>query len=158
MNNILIRSGPQHSQFIFLDPLPPLSMIHVWYYSAISSLIYSSTVLTTLLHLMQTKGTSYQAEMLHYTMFHPMNQQKDLPQRLDKFRFSQSKPQIDEKWCLQLFHTLLVLLPSTHTFQVHARLKEHFATCTSFAYKQLYFLVYITVNLYTSVSTVIKDS
>jgi hypothetical protein len=46
---------------------------------------------------MQTKGTSYQAEMLHYTMFHPMNQQKDLPQRLDKFRFSQSKPQIDEK-------------------------------------------------------------
>jgi hypothetical protein len=46
---------------------------------------------------MQTKGTSYQAEMLHYMMFHPMNQQKDLPQQLDKFRFSRIKPQIDEK-------------------------------------------------------------
>jgi hypothetical protein len=46
---------------------------------------------------MQTKGTSYQAEMLHNMMFHPMNQQKDLPQRLNKFRFGRSKPQIDEK-------------------------------------------------------------
>jgi hypothetical protein len=28
---------------------------------------------------MQTKGTSYQVEMLHYLMFHPMNQPKDIP-------------------------------------------------------------------------------
>jgi hypothetical protein len=45
---------------------------------------------------MQTKGTSYRAEMLYYLMFHPMNQQKDLPQRLDKFRWGGRKPQIDE--------------------------------------------------------------
>jgi hypothetical protein len=44
---------------------------------------------------MQSKGTSYQAEMLHYLMFHPMNQQKDLLQRLDKFRLGGRKPQID---------------------------------------------------------------
>jgi hypothetical protein len=44
---------------------------------------------------MQTKGTSYWAEMLHYLMFYPMNQQKDLPQRLDKF-LGGRKPQIDE--------------------------------------------------------------
>jgi hypothetical protein len=80
-------------------------------------------------------------EMLHYLMFHPMNQQKDLPS--DFYNFS---------------HTLLVLLPSTHTFQVHARLKEHFATCASFVYKQFIFLVYITVHLYTSVSVVISIS
>jgi hypothetical protein len=36
-------------------------------------------LLTTLLHLMQTKGTSYRAQMLHYLMFHPMNQPKDIP-------------------------------------------------------------------------------
>jgi hypothetical protein len=47
--------------------------------------IYVLTVLPTLLHFMQTKGTSYRAEMLHYLMFHPMNQQKDLSQWLDKF-------------------------------------------------------------------------
>jgi hypothetical protein len=45
---------------------------------------------------MQTKGTSYQVEMLHYLMFHPMNQQKDMPQRLDKFWLGGRKPQIDE--------------------------------------------------------------
>jgi hypothetical protein len=45
---------------------------------------------------MQTKGTSYQAEMLHYLMFHLMNQKKDLPQLLDKFRLGGRKPQIDE--------------------------------------------------------------
>jgi hypothetical protein len=28
---------------------------------------------------MQTKGTSYRAEILHYLMFHPMNQLKDIP-------------------------------------------------------------------------------
>jgi hypothetical protein len=52
-------------------------------------------------------------------------------------------------------HTLLVLLPSTHIFQVHTWLKEHFATCTSFVYKQFNFSIYITVHLYTSVSAVI---
>jgi hypothetical protein len=62
---------------------------------AISSLIYGSLVLTTLC-LMHTKGTSYQAEMLHYLMFHPMNQKKDLPQWLDKFQLGGGKPQIDE--------------------------------------------------------------
>jgi hypothetical protein len=46
---------------------------------------------------MQTKETSYWAEMLHYQMFHPMNQQKGLPRRLDKIRMDQSKPQTDEK-------------------------------------------------------------
>jgi hypothetical protein len=97
MNKILIRSGPQHSQFIFLGPLPPLGLRHVCYYLAISSLIYGSTVLRTLLRLMQTKGTLYQVEMLQYLMFHPMNQQKDLPRWLDKFRLGQSKTQIDEK-------------------------------------------------------------
>jgi hypothetical protein len=45
---------------------------------------------------MQTKGPSYWAEMLHYLMFHPMNQQKDLPQRLDKFPLGGRKPLIDE--------------------------------------------------------------
>jgi hypothetical protein len=54
-------------------------------------------------------------------------------------------------------HTLLVLT-STHTFQVHARLKKHFATCTSFVYKQFNFLVYITAHLDTSVSAVISIS
>jgi hypothetical protein len=54
--------------------------------------------------------------------------------------------------------TLLVLLLSTHTFQGHAWLKEHFATCTSFVYKQFNFLVYINVHLYTSVSVVIGIS
>jgi hypothetical protein len=44
---------------------------------------------------MQTKGTSYQAEMLHYLMFHPMNQHKGLPQRLDKFRLGGRKQQVD---------------------------------------------------------------
>jgi hypothetical protein len=52
------------------------------------------TVLPTLLHFMQTIGTSYQAEILHYLIFHPMNQQKDLPQRLDKFWLGGRKPQI----------------------------------------------------------------
>jgi hypothetical protein len=56
------------------------------------------------------------------------------------------------------FHILLVLLPSTHTFQVHARLKKHFSTCTSFVYKQFNFLVYITMHLVTSVSAVINIS
>jgi hypothetical protein len=55
-------------------------------------------------------------------------------------------------------HTLLVLLLSTYTFQVLAWLKKHFATCTSFVYKQFNFLVYITVRLYTSVSAVISIS
>jgi hypothetical protein len=55
-------------------------------------------------------------------------------------------------------HTLLVLLPSTHTFQVHARFKKYFATCTSFVYKQFNFLVYIIVHLDTSVSAVIRIS
>jgi hypothetical protein len=45
---------------------------------------------------MQTKGTSYRAEMLHYLMFHPMNQQKDLSQRLDKFQLGGRKPHINE--------------------------------------------------------------
>jgi hypothetical protein len=44
---------------------------------------------------MQTKGTSYRVEVLDYLMFHPMNQQKDLPQRLDKFRLGGRKQQID---------------------------------------------------------------
>jgi hypothetical protein len=48
-----------------------------------------------LLHSMQTKGTSYQAKMLHYLMFHSMNQQKDLPQRHDKFQLGGRKSQID---------------------------------------------------------------
>jgi hypothetical protein len=48
--------------------------------------------LPTLLHFLQTKGTSYWVEMLHYPMFHPMNQQKDLPQRLDEFRLGGRKP------------------------------------------------------------------
>jgi uncharacterized membrane protein len=48
-----------------------------------------------LLRSMQTKGTSYWVEMLHYLMFHPMNQQKDLPQCLDKFRLGGRKPHID---------------------------------------------------------------
>jgi hypothetical protein len=55
-------------------------------------------------------------------------------------------------------HTLVVLLPSTHTFQVHTRLKEHFASCTSFVYKTILFFVYITVKLYTSVPVVISMS
>jgi hypothetical protein len=50
--------------------------------------------LPTLLRFIQTKGTLYRAEMLHYLMFHPMNQQKDLPQRLDKLRLGGRKPQI----------------------------------------------------------------
>jgi hypothetical protein len=50
--------------------------------------------LPTLLHFLQTKGTSYMAEMLHYLMFHHMNQQKDLPQHPDKFRLGERKPQI----------------------------------------------------------------
>jgi hypothetical protein len=45
---------------------------------------------------MQAKRTSYWAEMLHYLLFHPMNQQKDLPQWLDKFQLGGRKPQIDE--------------------------------------------------------------
>jgi hypothetical protein len=55
-------------------------------------------------------------------------------------------------------HTLLLLLPSTHTFQVHAQLKKHFATCTSFVYKQFNFCVCITAHLYTTVSVVISIS
>jgi hypothetical protein len=97
MNKILIRSGPQHSQFIFLGPLPPLCVRHVCYYSTISSLIYGSTVLTTLLRLMQAKGTTYRVEMLHCLMFHLRNQQKGLLRRLHKFWLGRSKPQIDEK-------------------------------------------------------------
>jgi hypothetical protein len=48
-----------------------------------------------LLHSMQIKGTSYRAEMLHYLLFHHMNQLKDVPQRLNKFRLAGRKPQID---------------------------------------------------------------
>jgi hypothetical protein len=44
---------------------------------------------------MQTKGTSYQVEMLHYLIFHPMNQQKDLLQHLDKSWLGGRKPQIE---------------------------------------------------------------
>jgi hypothetical protein len=44
---------------------------------------------------MQTKETSYHVEMLHYLMFHLMNQQKDLPQ-LNKFWLDGRKPQIDK--------------------------------------------------------------
>jgi hypothetical protein len=55
-------------------------------------------------------------------------------------------------------HTLVVLLPSTHTFQVHAQLKEHFASCTLFIYEQFYFSIYITVKLYTNVSAAISMS
>jgi hypothetical protein len=50
------------------------------------------------------------------------------------------------------------LFPSTNTFHVHARLKEHFASYTLFAYKQFYVSVYITVKLYTSLSAVIGMS
>jgi hypothetical protein len=32
-----------------------------------------------MLHLIQTNGTSYRAEMLHYLIFHPTNQPKDIP-------------------------------------------------------------------------------
>jgi hypothetical protein len=45
----------------------------------------------TIVAFLQIKGTSYRAKMLHYLMFHPMNQQKDLPQRLDKFRLGGRK-------------------------------------------------------------------
>jgi hypothetical protein len=45
---------------------------------------------------MQTKGTSYRAKILHYLMFHPMKQQKDLQQWLVKFWLGGRKPLIDE--------------------------------------------------------------
>jgi hypothetical protein len=55
-----------------------------------------------LVRSMQTKGTSYQVEMLHYLIFHPMNQQKDLLQHLDKFWLGGRKPQIENLWRLQI--------------------------------------------------------
>jgi hypothetical protein len=150
-SDTIIRSGPQHTQFIFLGPLPPLGVRHVWYYSAISFLIYGSTVLTTLLRLIQTRGTSYQAEMLHYLMFHPMNQQKDCHNGLTSSDCVEANLRLTKSNIYNFSHTLLVLLPSTHTFQVHTRLKEHFATCTSFVYKQFYFFWFILLWTCTQV-------
>jgi hypothetical protein len=37
--------------------------------------------------------------MLYYLIFHPMNQQKDFPQRLDKFCLGGRKPQINNESC-----------------------------------------------------------
>jgi hypothetical protein len=96
--------------------------------------------------------------MLHYLMFHPMNQQKDCHDGLTSSDCVEANLRLTKSNIYNFSHTLLVLLPSTHTFQVHTQLKEHFATCTSFVYKQFYFLVYIIVNLYTSVSGVISIS
>jgi hypothetical protein len=53
-------------------------------------------------------------------------------------------------------HSLLVLLPSTHTFQVYAQPNKHFATCTSFIYKQFTFRVYLTLHFHKSVSVVVS--
>jgi hypothetical protein len=53
-------------------------------------------------------------------------------------------------------HSLLVLLPSTHTFQVYAQPNKHFATCTSFIYKQFTFRVYLTLHFHKSVTVVVS--
>jgi hypothetical protein len=39
----------------------------------------------TRFYFLQNKGTTYRAELLHYLIFHPMNLEKDLPPRLDKY-------------------------------------------------------------------------
>jgi hypothetical protein len=49
----------------------------------------------TLFLFMQHKGNSYKAEMLHYLLFYPMNQMKDLPHRLDKFRLGGRRPDVN---------------------------------------------------------------
>jgi hypothetical protein len=52
-------------------------------------------------YFMQNKGTTYWVELLHYLIFHPMNQEKDLSPRLDMFRLGGRKPQFNsEPWTL----------------------------------------------------------
>jgi hypothetical protein len=107
---------------------------------------------------MQTKETLYQAEMLHYLMFHSMNQQKDLPWRLVKFQLGRSKPQIDEKWRLQLFPHI-ASSSSKYSHISSSRTASRTLCYMHFRCLQtIIFLAYITVNLYTSVSAVISIS
>jgi hypothetical protein len=47
----------------------------------------------TCFNFLQNKGTTYRAELLHYFIFHPMNQEKDFPPRLDKFCLGGRKPE-----------------------------------------------------------------
>ncbi|TVU04206.1 hypothetical protein EJB05_50232, partial [Eragrostis curvula] len=39
-----------------------------------------------------SKGYTYRAEMLHYIIFHAMNEQQELPEKLDKFRIGGRRP------------------------------------------------------------------
>jgi hypothetical protein len=45
----------------------------------------------TRFYFLQNNGTTYQAELLHYLIFHLMNQEKDLQPRLDMFRLGGRK-------------------------------------------------------------------
>jgi hypothetical protein len=46
-------------------------------------------------YFMQNKGTTYRAELLHYLIFHPMNEKKDLPPCIVKFRLGGRKPKLN---------------------------------------------------------------
>jgi hypothetical protein len=46
-------------------------------------------------YFIQNKGTTYKAEWLRYLIFHPMNEEKDLPPHLDKFRLGGRKPEFN---------------------------------------------------------------
>jgi hypothetical protein len=61
--------------------------------ATITMLLFTSILIVTHLTLhAQHKGMPYWEEMLHYLMFHPMNQLKDLSPRLDKFRLGGRRP------------------------------------------------------------------
>jgi hypothetical protein len=79
----------------WIRPIDEVTVI----YSVLQFCNNKQPVLTNYCHqrfyFIQNKGMTYRAELLHYLIFHPMNEEKDLPPCLDKFRLGGRKPEFN---------------------------------------------------------------